>query len=258
MFLEPQINDQEFSRDIQNLNWAKTIEILRKSFLEIHPSVLEEAKKHFPNGISTVEEKLILNGGRGILQSKETKKIFQYAKLVDKQTIFILTTFNQSHKWAALAKKILNLPSKDININFGTDPKCESAVYSRSPKPGHRVYITDVNGLNRMISSDFFNGNLFGNKIDLMVIDRFFQTLLMISDSVLKEIFPVVFVDEVLMSSNYESMRIMELISWTDEQKLTLKDIAKLPLQSTDKLKANYKIIEILEEVDFILGRGNL
>ena len=123
MFLEPSINDLGLEINVSNLNWAKTIEILRVSFLEIHPSVIEEAMKHLPN-LSTVEEKLIFNGGRGVLKHDDTKKLFKYARMTDKKTIFILTTFNKCSDWAKLAKKILNISTNDININFGADPKC--------------------------------------------------------------------------------------------------------------------------------------
>lgn len=249
MFLEPSINDQKFTKDATNLNWPATIQILRTSFLDIHPSVLEEAKKHLPTNISSIEEKLILNGGRGILKTHNNNKLFAYAKLVDKKTIFIVTTFNRSHEWASKAKKILNLSKKDININFGTDPKCGNAEYTRSPLPGYRVYITDVNGLNRMVSKDFFSGELFGNEIDFMIIDRFFQTLSMIPDAISKEIHSIAYIDEVYISQNYESMGCLETIAWTEEQTSALKEIGKLSGTTIDP-----KIIDILKEVDFILS----
>lgn len=251
MFLEPSINDLEFSKDISNLNWIKTIEILRSSFLNIHPSVLEEAKKHFPE-ISSVEEKLILNGGRGVLKTEDTKKLFKYAKLADKRTIFILTTFNKCSEWALLAKKILNISQKDININFGADPKCEHGIYSRRPELGYRVYITDLNGLNRLVSADFFSGKMFGNKIDLMIVDKFFQMLLMIPQSLTKEIYSMVFVDDVYISQNFDSLHCFDLIAWTTEQQFAVKEIDKLFTVSSNR-RNNPAIMEILKEVDFLI-----
>lgn len=251
MFLEPSINDLGFEINTTSLDWVKTIEILRMSFLEIHPSIFEEAMKHLPD-LSTVEEKLIFNAGRGVLKYDDTKKLLKYAKMTDKKTIFILTTFNKCSHWAKLAKKILNISTNDININFGADPKCTEAIYSRRPIIGHRVYITDLNGLNRLVSDDFFNGAMFGNKIDLMIIDRFFQSLLMIPKSITKEIFPIVFIDDVYFSKNFDSVQCFESIAWTEEQELAVKEISK-SFEQTFSIDIK-ETIKVLKEVDFILS----
>ena len=250
MFLEPAANDLNFEISATSLNWIRAIETLRTSFLEIHPSVFEEAKNHLPD-MSSVEQKLIFNGGRGVLKSENTKKLMRYAKMADKRTIFILSTFNKYTYWTQLTKKILNLSSKDININFGADPNTTEAIYSPRPLPGYRVYITDVNGLNRIVSSDFFDGKLFGNKIDLMIVDKFFQTLLMLPKSITKEVYPMVFIDEVYFSKNFDSVQCFEHIAWTQEQHLAIKEINKTFEQSFSIDRA--ETIKVIEGVDFIL-----
>ena len=58
MFLEPSINDLDLKVDVSlssGDDWIKTIDLLRTSFLDIHPSVFEEAKKHFQY-LSTIDE----------------------------------------------------------------------------------------------------------------------------------------------------------------------------------------------------------
>ena len=257
MFLEPAANDLDLEISASSsLNWIRAIEILRTSFLEIHPSVLEEAKKYLPD-MSSVEQQLIFNGGRGVLKSENTKKLLKYARIADKKTILILSTFNKYTYWTQLTKKILNITANDININFGADPNNKykgapsEATYSRCPMPGYRVYITDINGLNRMVSSDFFNGTIFGNKIDLMIVDKFFQTLLMLPKSITKEVYPMVFVDDVYFSKNFDSVQCFEHIAWTQEQRLAIKEISKLFEQtfSIDIAEA----IKVIKGVDFIL-----
>ena len=250
MFLEPSINDLDLKINTSGLDWIKTIEILRTSFLDIHPSVFEEAKKHLPD-MSSVEQKLIFNGGRGVLQSANVKKLLKYAKLADKKTILILSTFNKYTYWAQLTKKILNLSTEDININFGADPNNDEVTYSHKPTPGHRVYITDVNGLSRIVSNEFFNGKMFGNKIDLMIIDKFFQILLMLPKSITKELYPIVFVDDVYFSKNFDSAQCFESIAWTQEQHLAIKEISKLFEESFSIDIA--ETIKVIEGVDFIL-----
>lgn len=251
MFLEPSANDLSLEINASNLDWAKTIEILRASLLEVDSSIFDEAKKHLTN-LSIVEQKLILNAGRGVLRCEDTKQLLKYAKITNKKTILILSTFNKCSHWAKLVKNILNISSKDININFGADPKCSEAIYSRQPIAGLRVYITDVNGLNRLVSNEFFDGTMFGNKIDLMIVDKFFQTLLMIPNAIVKEIFSIVFIDAVYFSKNFDSLKCFESIAWTEEQQLAIKEISKL-FEKTFSINIE-ETIKVLREVDFILG----
>lgn len=255
MFLEPAANDLDLKIDVSlssGLDWIKTIEILRTSFLDIHPSIFEEAKKYLPD-MSSVEQQLIFNGGRGVLKSENIKKLLKYARTADKKTILILSTFNKYTYWTQLTKKILNITANDININFGADPNTgiSEATYSPRPMPGYRVYITDINGLNRIVSSDFFNGLIFGNKIDLMIVDKFFQILLMLPKSITKEVYPMVFVDDVYFSKNFDSVECFEHIAWTEEQRLAVKEISKSFEQTLSIDIA--ESIKVIKGVDFIL-----
>ena len=253
MFLEPSVNDLDMKIDVSMSNaadWIKTIDILRTAFLDIHPSVFEAAKKHF-HYLSSVEQQLICNSGRGVLQADNTKKLFNYAKFTDKKAILIISTFNKCNYWIQLSKKILNLEPKDININFGADPNLKDATYSRRPIAGSRVYITDVNGFNRIISSEFFDGSMFGNEIDLMIVDKFFQTLLMLPKYITKELYSVVLVDDVYFSKNFDSVQCFENIAWTEEQRRAVKEISKT-FEETYSIKVD-ETIKVLKEVDFIL-----
>lgn len=251
MFLNPSINDLDFEISTSGFDWIKIIEILRTSFLDIHPSILEEVKKYLPDNISSIERKLILNGGRGLLKTNGFEKTLKYAKLTNKKTILILSTFNQVHTRVAMVKKYLNISKNDININFGANPKCDNATFSRVPLLDYRVYITDINGINRMVSDEFFSGKMFGNKIDFMIVDKLFQTVLMVSDAIFKEIYSIVFIDDVYLSHNYESMKCLDIIAWTEEQQFALKEISKLHRTMDYSMDSN--VIKILKEVDFIL-----
>ena len=92
---------------------------------------------------------------------------------------------------------------------------------------------------------------MFGNKIDLMIIDRFFQSLLMIPKSITKEIFPIVFIDDVYFSKNFDSVQCFESIAWTEEQQLAIKEIGK-SFEQTYSIDIT-ETIKVLKEVDFIL-----
>ena len=150
-----------------------------------------------------------------------------------------------------MSKKILNLQPKDININFGADPNQKDGTYSRRPLTDCRIYITDVNGFNRIISSEFFDGTLFGNKVDLMIVDKFFQTLMMLPKYVTKELYSVVLVDDVYFSKNFDSVQCFENIAWTDEQRRAVKEISKT-FEDTYSINVE-ETIKVLKEVDFIL-----